>query len=345
MNRQFSLVDPSVDTRWDACVGQHPDGVIYHHSGWGKVLQETYGYQPLHLAVQGPDPQTLAGIMPWGLARRGRRAALVSVPFAAYCPCLLPPAALPDAVAFMRERHPDVARIELRLLDDRGDSVGGSARRADYVTHFLDLAPGPEQLFRACHESSIRQRIRRAEKLGLAFRTADSETDLRRFYTLETSVRRKHGLPPQPFAFFRNLSHAFAPLGHMHLGVVEQEGRVVAAAVLLNLNGVYHLEYSATDARFMRLGANQKLIWECIRLACDNGGRRFDFGRSSLQNASLIEFKERWGAVRRNLYYYGASGAHDDRAGVATRLAHFVNRRLPARLLQWEGELVYRAGA
>jgi lipid II:glycine glycyltransferase (peptidoglycan interpeptide bridge formation enzyme) len=212
------------------------------------------------------------------------------------------------------------------------------------VTHLLDLQPGPEQLFKAFHATSVRQRIKRAEKNGLKLRLAETEDHLKEFFKLHTRVRRKHRLPPQPFAFFLNMWRVLKPKGFLLVPLLEHEGRIVGGAIVLRFKDTFTYEYSAADQTQLDLGPNQLLIWEVIKLACDHGARVLDLGRSARSHQSLLDFKSRWGAVGSDLTYgyYPAPRRLNTETGSARRLLETVNRCLPYWALRLEGRLLYR---
>jgi lipid II:glycine glycyltransferase (peptidoglycan interpeptide bridge formation enzyme) len=198
-------------------------------------------------------------------------------------------------------------------------------------------------LVRSLHDTSIRQRVRRAERDGLTFRLAGAESELRRFYQLLVEVRRGEGLPSPPYAFFANMQRLLSPGNLFELAVVESSGRIVAAAVVLKGRSTRHLEYSASDARFLKHGANQLLIWECIKRAHQEKATHFDFGRTSLWHRSLLEFKDRWHADRHPIRYRYFPDTikppqwHDISNSFLIRL----NKKLPAAFLQLEGRIIY----
>jgi lipid II:glycine glycyltransferase (peptidoglycan interpeptide bridge formation enzyme) len=211
------------------------------------------------------------------------------------------------------------------------------------VTHTLDLSPGPEQLFRKFHLTSIRQMIKRAEKKALKFRLAESEDELKEFFRLHIEVRKRHGLPPHPYAFFANMWRILRPRGMLLVPVVEYEGKVIASAMILRFRDNFIYEYSASDHTRLNLGPNQLLIWEIIKIACKEGAKVLDLGRSSRNHHSLIRFKSRWGAVGKGLTYcfYPKAGRLDTQDGLARKMLGAINRLLPDRALRLEGELIY----
>jgi CelD/BcsL family acetyltransferase involved in cellulose biosynthesis len=337
----LQIVDPQTDQRWDDYVQMHPEGLIYHHSAWLQVLVSSFGYQPYYLAVHNGSPGEFQGVLPLMMAGSkisGLR--LISLPFTSHCTPLLGGLDLAELVGFLARQCPGLGYLELRFL--------GAARPmlescTDYVTHTLDLGPGPESLFKRFHPTSIRQRIKRAERNGLKFRLAETESDLKQFFKLHIDVRKKHGLPPHRYAFFSNMWRILKPKGMLLLPLVEHDGRIVAGATVLRFRDTFIFEYSASDQAWLHLGPNQLLIWEVIKLACSQGATVLDLGRSAVTHSTLIEFKSRWGALTKVLTYsfYPKARRLNSRHGLARRMLGSINRLLPNRLLQLEGELIY----
>jgi CelD/BcsL family acetyltransferase involved in cellulose biosynthesis len=338
-------LNPVTDSRWDEFVLGNPEGTVYHHSAWQQVLAETYGYTPLYLAATSSAGNQISGILPLMFVNSfltGRH--LVSLPFTTYCNPLIPETLLEEAMHFAFNRFPGVRYLQLKLLEGEHAPFAQRGVASTFVSQVLSLDWDIDKLFLSFHPSSVRQRVRRAEKLGLAFRLSDEESGMRQFYRLHALVRRNHGLPPQPYAFFGNMRRILGRKNLLEVPVVEFEGNVTSAAVLLKGSSTWHLEYSACDSRFLRHGCNQLLIWKCIEMAYQAGAKYFDFGRTSLSQSSLLEFKERWKAKRRAIRYYyfpqdpKATHPHSYSDGLMVRL----NRRLPLSLLRLEGWLIYR---
>lgn len=340
----IKVVDVENDSRWDEFVGLHPQASIYHHSAWIKVVARSYDYKPVFIALENTDTNRFEGIIPFLLVESrltGKR--LVSLPYTAYCEKLMPESQILPVIRFASQLYSDLDYLELRFFDDPGFAGEDLNKQSEYVTHILDLGAALDKLYASFHSTSVRQRIKRAEKSGLRFRIAEEESELKQFYVLETRVRKKHGLPPHPYQFFANMWKMLQPSGRFFLAVLESEKKVIAAAVVLKSNNGFHLEYSAADQSHLKLSPNQMLIWEIIKLAHQSGARYLDFGRTSRSNPSLIEFKERWGARVRPLAYcyFPSSKKSAARDGLPQRVLHVVNRVLPAALLELEGRILF----
>jgi len=345
MSLDIKVIGSEDDAKWDDFVSSHPDGSIYHHSAWRRVLQTTYGYQPLYLALAQTTSGEFRGVYPFMLVKsRFTGDRLVSLPFTSFCPPLLPQSALADVVRFNLKRNPEVQYLELKSRDAFPEVPDFLVQRCTHVTHTLDLSAGETGLYQSFHATSIRQRIRKAEKNGFKLRLAKGVEDLKHFYRLHIDIRKKHGLPPHPFKFFCNMWNELAPRNLLFVPLLEYQGKVVAGAFTLKFKDTFTYEYSATDQEYNHLSANQMLIWQVIRIGCSEGAIYFDFGRSSLDNQSLIEFKERWGAKRYALsyYYYPEMNKVGVEGSLGRRILNRANRLMPNALLQIEGELFYR---
>jgi len=91
------------------------------------------------------------------------------------------------------------------------------------------------------------------------------------------------------------------------------------------------------------------LYWNSIQDAKRWGLRFFDLGRTDVQQAGLVIFKKRWGAVESAISYSrytnSADWAHSfelARPNWKTKTAQFVFSHSPDRLLAILGNLLYR---
>lgn len=344
MTVNLKVIDPDNDQRWDEFVDTDPRGSIYHHSAWRRVLLSTYGYASFYMALETSTTGRFEGIFPLMLINSiitGKR--LVSLPFTSYCPPLIPESKLEEVVRFALEQHPGVEFLELKCLDKIENAPDFLEKESAYMTHILDIGAGQGELFKSFHTTSICQRIKRAERNQIKLKLGETEDDLNKFYNLHITTRKKHGLPPHPYAFFANMWHILRPKGFMLVPLLEHQGQIIAGAIVLRSKNTFIYEYSASDTNKLNISPNQLLIWEVIKIACSEGARFFDFGRSSLANQTLIEFKSRWGAQGQGLmyYYYPKANRIGTEGGIGRQILNIANRLLPCSVLRLEGRLIY----
>jgi hypothetical protein len=103
-------------------------------------------------------------------------------------------------------------------------------------------------------------------------------------------------------------------------------------------------KYGGSDVKFNNLGATPMLFWRAIQDAKDAGMEELDLGRSDLDNAGLITFKERWSATPATLTTWRAPAviASPVFDHLKARLVKEVCAWLPDTVLTLAGRLLYR---
>jgi hypothetical protein len=340
MSGPVRVIDPLTDDRWVELVERHPQASVFHTRGWLDALRRTYGYEPYVLTTSADGPLrnglVVCRVKTW-LARR-----LVSLPFADHCDPLVDD---PEDAAALASRLRDDAlgggwrSVEVR---SRGDVLWGFSAGAAYCLHTVDLAASSEKVFGRFHPSSTQRAIRRAEREGLRYESGVSESLLTRFYGLLRLTRRRHGLPPQPFAWFRNLATCLGSGVAIHLASKDQ--RPVAALLTISFGKTMVYKYGGSDAAQHKLGGMPFLFWRAIQDAQANGVETLDLGRSDLDQPGLIAFKDHLGATQRPLTYSRCPPRRPESQGVGgiALAARGALRRLPETALELAGRLIYR---
>jgi CelD/BcsL family acetyltransferase involved in cellulose biosynthesis len=333
------------DPRWREFVSAAEAALPFHDPEWALLLAECYHFAPFALALE-EDGRLSAGLPLLEVRGLGRGRRWVSLPFTDHCP---PLAASPEARARLaaalnvaRERA-DVSRVDLH-----GELPGAGARSwVAAVTHTLPLGSDPSAVFGTFHRSQVQRSVRKAEQGPLVLRRGESEADLTEgFYRLHLETRRRQGVPVQPRRFFRLLWRRVLEPGPGFLSLACADGMPVAGAVFLASHGTVTYKYGASDPRSLHLRPNHLLFWDAIRWGCEQGYRRFDFGRTELDNRGLREFKSRWGAEEQPLRYSVVAGeAPTPAQGRAVRALGSVIRHSPAWVCRGLGEALYKYAA
>ena len=118
------------------------------------------------------------------------------------------------------------------------------------------------------------QEVLTAEGLGT------SERLLTTFYRLLRMTRRRHGLPPQPISWFRNLLSNMAERAAIH--IASKDSQPVAGVLTLAFRTTTYYKYGGSDAAYHALGAMPFLFWRVIQAARQRGSTVLDLGRSDL---------------------------------------------------------------
>jgi hypothetical protein len=294
--------DPIRDPRWMEFVNRRPDSSIFHTPEWMSALQRTYGFTPVGITLSPPDTELASGIVFCRVQSIVTGKRLVSLPFSDHCQPLATENELQEIIqAVMETLNRDCLKyVELRPPSTPAPSGLFAAQR--FLLHILDLRPQLNDILRRFHANCVRRKIRRAEREGLVTDAGRSESLLQDFYALQVITRKRHGLPPQPLQWFRNLILMMGEKATIR--VARSFGRPIAAILMLRHRQIDVYKYGCSLASDNNRGGMQLLLWKAIEDAKTHGIDEIDLGRCDIGDTGLAEFKERWGAERREMHYY-----------------------------------------
>jgi CelD/BcsL family acetyltransferase involved in cellulose biosynthesis len=331
------------DPGWADFVARHPEATPFHHPDWARLIADCYGFRGFALVTHDDTGAIQAGLPVVEVRHLHTAPKWVSLPYTDYCPPLARAQQEQAELAAALEQASSEAGV--RLVEIRGP-LAGSVAGATALRHVLALSGDPAEVYAGFHRSQVQRNIRRAEREGLTVRPATGPEDLvGTFYRLHLRTRRRQGVPVQPRRFFRQLWDNVISTGLGSVLIVEASSQPIAAAVFLAWNGTVIYKFGASDAAFWSLRPNHVLFWHAIRVACEQGYRWFDFGRTDVGQAGLRDFKLSWGATEEPLVYRMLGGKTEPVSvgdGMATRVLGPVIRHGPLLLCRAVGETLYR---
>jgi hypothetical protein len=335
-------ISPLETPGWDKLVMSHQEASFFHSASWAGVLHDTYGHGP-HYFCAGND-ERLSAILPVmevSSPLTGRRG--VSLPFTDECPFLSDGSAadevFQEAINFGRIRN--WKYIECRGVKSLSKAASPSL---SFFGHVLPLSDHEDRMFSRL-ESRVRRGIRKAERSNVRVEISQTMEAVRAFYSLHCRTRRRHGLPPQSFSFFKNIfRHVLSKgLGFVILGIYED--KPIVAAVFFHLGNKAIYKFGASETAFNRLCGNNLIMWEAIKWYSARGFDLLHFGRGSIANEGLRQFKLSFGTEEYKIDYF----KYDFRkkAFVTDRDRVFgwfngVFRLMPVPLSRIVGILLYR---
>jgi lipid II:glycine glycyltransferase (peptidoglycan interpeptide bridge formation enzyme) len=210
-----------------------------------------------------------------------------------------------------------------------------------YNFHKIDLRPDVDKILSKFHKGCIQRKIKRAERENLHYEAGRSESSLEKFYTLLLLTRRRHGLPPQPMAWFRSLIECFGE--NLTIRIASKDGRPIGSILTLSHKDTLVYKYGCSDSTFHRMGAMPMLFSKAIQEARQRGVEELDLGRSEIDNPGLSAFKEHLGATRSKLAYFRLGRRPATRtAGSSMQLMRTLFTRLPSPLSRAVGAMLYK---
>jgi len=335
------LVDSPFSSRdWDEILNRAPGGSFFHTAAWGRVLHETYRYEPFYFTIRNNGKlESLLPIMEVRSSLTGIRG--VSLPFSDYCD--------PIASGFEPFQETFAAATALgrkrlwRYLELRGGEafLDQAEPSAWHYGHTVDLTQSDMDTF----SDTTRRNIRKAEKQGLDVRLTSSADALQAFCRLNALTRKHHGLPPQPPHFFQSVHDNILATNRGFVVLVSMQGKTIAAAVYFTFADQILYKYGASDRTFQHLRANNLAMWKAIQWGREFGYRTLCMGRTEPDNEGLRKFKMGWGAKERKIRYYRYDLCTDTFVkahGTVGPWRRKILRSLPVPVLKQVGRVLYR---
>jgi hypothetical protein len=335
-------IDPLTDDRWLDFVEKHNHSSVFHTRAWLLALHKAYGFVPVTFTTTPPGAPLRNGIVfcrvsSWLTGRR-----LVCLPFSDHCDPLADGEAevgqiLGELGGVLKEDR--LKYIEIRPITPPGNSqISGFQPCRSYILHKLDLREDLEEVKARFHKDCVLRKIRRAEKSGLGYEEGRSASLVEKFYGLQRCTRARLRVPPQPLSWFGTLAESLG--GRLKIQIASMQGRPIAAILTLRHKTTLVYKYGCSDERYNQLGGIQMLLWRAIQDAKNDGAQEFDLGRTDIDNAGLLAFKNRWGAVSMPLSYFRISASA--KTGFQTRSLERLSPLVPGWIMAQAGKRLYR---
>ena len=343
MKLELEIINPTEYPLWDELVLATKNYSFFHSSGWAKVLHESYGYRPLYFTlIKNSKLMILIPLMEVKSILTGKRA--VSLPFSDYCEPLVPEKEDPQEILdyiFKYGKQAGWKSIEIRdgKIFSQDLPVASS-----YYIHTLDISKSNAQVFDGFRDSTKRN-IKKAMKEDIKIDISNSLESLNEFYRLNCITRKKHGLPPQPYYFFKKVYEHILSKKHGIVVLAMYNKTTVAGAVYFHFGDKAIYKYGASDENYQHLRANNLIMWNAIKWFSQNGYKSLFFGRTEAENKGLKRFKKGWGTTESIIKYYKydlLKGTFIHKSPQLSQVQKKIFSKLPRFLLRTTGSLLYK---
>lgn len=337
-------VDPLTFPEWDTLVRSLQGYSAFHSSAWARVLHDSYGFTPCYILIRNESqPAGLIPLMETGPFPSGRRG--IGLPFTDCCEPLFrsgeqESSIIPDLIEYARVHG--WRSLEIRGGRNLFRDVSPSCL---YYGHLLALTPDIREHFRKLRGSTKRN-IKHAITGGVTASVSNSCEALKEFYYLHCRTRKRHGAPPQPWDFFKNLQrHLLSQDGGL-VFTARYEERCIASAICVHFGRHAYYKYAASDRQYQHLRANNLIVWEIIKHYATRGYASLHLGRTETTNVGLLQFKNGWGCTIQKICYYTydvkKALVRAEEPAVCQHMAEVVFRKCPLFFLRALGTLFYR---
>jgi len=343
MNRELKIINPIMYPGWNKLVLEGKHYTFFHSSNWARVLNESYGCNPIYFTLFDEDTlQALVPAMEIKSIFTGRRG--VSLPFTDYC----------DPMAEKQTQFQNIfdqittyaKKNGWKFLELRGgeDFLEDAPPSSQYLRHYLDLSQKEEYVFSSFRDST-RRNIKKAISEGVEVKLCTSFESVKDFYRINCMTRKEHGLPPQPYHFFKKVYECIISKDLGFVALASYKNKTIAGSIYFHFGDKAVYKYGASDRRYQHLRANNLVMWKTIKWYCKAGFKNFCFGRTELNNPGLRQFKNGWGCEESIISYFKYDLIRDTfmtDTNNMTAFYHRIFKKIPISVLKILGSFLYK---
>jgi hypothetical protein len=337
------LIEPySTDhVAWSALVDQSFSATLYHRKEWIELLARCYGFSIFVAGVYRRDELLSACVL--ARAKNPFSKRFISLPFSDTCEPLIRPGGDADLLpSILPAQGPKGFTYEIRGL--------GAARPWETASCFqewtLDLNRPRAALQRAL-ETNFKRNLKQTSARSVEIERGASIALLKRFYAMQLETRRRLGVPPQPWRFFKMVHEVFTRNSQLEIWIAHDKGKDEAAAVFVRDKNRIYFKWGArrTVPAQTPSGANHLLLWSAVE-AFAGQADVLDLGRTDIRNEGLNRFKRGLGGSPRPLPYsfYPRLRGEPSSEVLQGRRAMLASlwRRFPLPVTRIVGTAIYR---
>jgi len=328
------ILKPDQEREWNEYILRSPFSYPHQLLGWKRVLERTYGLETQYLVAW--EEGKVVGVLPLFIVQgRWLRNYVSSLPGGLLADREgIAQALFEQAKSLTRARGANYLKIR-----DNVYPWNLSPQLLVEQTSILDLTVGVEVLWKN-FKSEARNRIRKAEKLGL--RVDKGKGYLKEFYHVLATNLRDMGTPIFGFNFFQNLLNEFSK--EIELLVVKLGDKVISEMLLFSFKDTLYSPFIAGLKDYSSYCSNDLLYWEAIQHACRQGFDYFNFGKNR-KDSGAARFKQKFNVQPKDLYdYYDLNKVSEipkiGRANWKFQALRAVWQRLPVGLTKKIGPIV-----
>jgi len=343
MNNYYILKTSHQYNQWDKLIQKNDNYSFFHSSAWTKVIKESYHYKLLLFGEKiNGNISNFCPIVEVRSILTGYRG--VSLAFSDHCEPIFENR---DAFVKIFESIKNYGKNKKwKFIEFRGgyQFFKSQAPYAKYYRHVLELTKNIDDLYKNLRDSNKRN-IKKAQKQKVQIYIDNSLEGLKKFYRLNCLTRKLHGLPPQPFSFFKNIYYLIIRKGMGNIFIASFQKRPIASALFFSFGEKAIYKFGASDREFQKLRPNNYLMWKAIQWYAKRNYKSLDFGRTALSNSGLLQFKDGWGAKRKTIFYYRYDLQKDTfltNGHSNGKTSSWLFNKLPIPLLRLTGEILYK---
>jgi lipid II:glycine glycyltransferase (peptidoglycan interpeptide bridge formation enzyme) len=295
---------------WDREVSRFENVHPLNAFGWGKV-RAVDGWKPTYLMARKGDLVTGAVM----ILTRSLPFCGLSIMYAPRGPLFNPSdkatleILLTSIRAKAKEKHAVFLRIDPNITEDsifidcdpfiEQGFIHLKQRWSYWNTprdvYRIDLTKSAtvDDVFKGIH-SKTRNQVRRAEKLGVIIRPAESQNELESFYEIFKEFTVSRGFMSRGYAYQKSLWNEYIMRGNGKLFLAIHEDKIVGGLICFIFGNRCLDMHMGTPYQYQYLRTSNAYVWEAIKYAKERGCTWFSF-RGVGSSPTQEKFKSKFG--------------------------------------------------
>ena len=308
MPQQSEIIISSIENEghlWEKFIPKKPNATVYHTLAWKKVIEESFGHKSYYLMAK--ENGKIVDALPFFLIKKpflGKK--IISTPYQACFGGFISNNQRAKnkiiETALNRAKRLNVNYLEIRTKSKSNElkEMGFIERTPLFYSEVIleDIEKNWSMLSR-----NHRRNVRLSQKRGVVIRRATKLEEVYTFYKILEENFKKFGTPIFDIKFFKNIWVSLIPnFGEFLLAIYE--GEIIGGHLLLYNNDTVISKYSGFERKFSKLYPSYALYWEAIKIGIEKGLKFFNLGTTDKRNCGLVDFKTKWGAQNKEVYFY-----------------------------------------
>ena len=285
---------------------RNKNATVYHTLAWKKVIEETFGHKPYYLMAK--ENGKIIEALPLFLIEKpflGKK--IISTPYQA-CFGGFISNNLRAKKKIIEVALNQAKRLNVNYLEIRTKSKSNELKEVGFIerTPLLYSEAILEDIEKNWYMLSRnhRRNVRLSQKRGVVIRQATKLEEVYTFYKILEENFKNFGTPIFDKKFFKNIWIDLVPKGIAEFLLAMYEGKIIGGHLLLYNNDTVISKYSGYQRKFSKLYPSYALYWEAIKIGIEKGLKFFNLGTTDKRNYGLLDFKTKWGAQNKEVYFY-----------------------------------------
>ena len=298
----MEIVSSVDENEWNKFLDICDTATIYHTPEWKKLMEETFNYDPYYIFAK--DNEKIVGLLPmFHVKSKLAGDSLCCVPFAHECGPIgdvnVLNKMIEDGIDFYRNKEIGSDKHHFnRHIEIKDSLLSEFHKQSIFSIYILELS-SVSNTWNTIHKS-----IRRYIKKSLAeveISKSNSIEDAELFYHANCRNKQDKGILAHPKDLFINIARLMPE--YIDIYLAKFDGKIIGGIFNINYKNKVFYGFGATDPRYTDQHPLYACLWKSIEDACKNNYRTFDFGLAANNEPGMINFKKRWGAIEKKLYY------------------------------------------